>query len=154
MELFRSDESVFSNRPHSFHSLNDAHNFFVSMIEAIEQRIHERRQDMMLSRLDKARKIIAERYADPQFSLTQMCEELFLSSSQFSVLFKEGTGRTFIEYLTAFRINEAKKLLKTTDLKSYEVAEKVGYTDPRYFSLIFRKQTNMTPIEFRRSSAR
>jgi len=154
MELFRSDESVFSNRPHSFHSLNDAHNFFESMIEAIEERIHERRQDLLLSRLDKARKIIAERYADPQFSLTQMCEELFLSSSQFSVLFKEGTGRTFIEYLTAFRINEAKKLLKTTDLKSYEVAEKVGYTDPRYFSLIFRKQTNMTPIEFRRSSAR
>ena len=81
-----------------------------------------------------------------------MCDELYLSTSQFSVVFKEGTGMTFIEYLTTFRIEQAKKLLRTTDKKSYEIAEETGYADPRYFSIIFKKYTGVTPMEYRKES--
>jgi len=70
------------------------------------------------------------------------------------VIFKEGTGQTFVEYLTAFRINEAKKLLKKTDMKGYEVAEAVGFSDSGYFSITFKKLTGITPMEFRRKLGR
>jgi two-component system response regulator YesN len=48
-------------------------------------------------------------------------------------------------------MEEAKKLLKTTDFKSYEIAEKTGFADPRYFSIIFKKTLGLTPMEYRRS---
>ena len=106
---------------------------------------------MLLSRIDRAKAIISKRFCENRFSLQDICDELYLSTSQFSLLFKEGTGQTFVEYLTACRVEEAKKLLLSTDLKGYEVAEQVGYADPRYFTIIFKKQTGMTAMEYRRS---
>jgi two-component system response regulator YesN len=151
MDLSLEDETLLSYQPNSFHSLHDAHHFFDRLISEIENRIRMRRQEMMVSRVEKAKRIIAEQYGNPTFSLTEMCDQLYLSTSQFSVLFKEGTGQTFVEYLTAYRINVAKRLLKTTGLKSYEIAEQAGYSDPRYFSLLFKKHTNLTPMEYRKS---
>jgi len=133
-----------------FTKLDTAFDYYKKQIDLIENVIHKRRKDAVLSRIDKAKRIIAERYNDKNFSLQDICAEIYLSSSQFSALFKEGTGQTFIEYLTGYRINEAKKLLKTTDLKTYEIAEKVGYQDPGYFSSIFKKETGLTTTEYRR----
>ena len=106
---------------------------------------------MLFSRIDRAKGIIRERFRESCFSLQDICDELYLSTSQFSLLFKEGTGQTFVEYLTACRVEEAKKLLAGTDMKGYEIAENVGYSDPRYFTIIFKKQTGMTAMEYRRS---
>lgn len=52
-------------------------------------------------------------------------------------------------YLTEVRLEHAKELLKTTDMKSYEIAFAVGYENPSYFSKIFKKYENMTPNEYR-----
>ena len=146
-----SKENGILHRPYTFTSITEAHDFFSEMIDAIEGQIEARRNDLVLSRVDKAREIIARRYQDKNFTLQDICDEMFLSTSQFSLLFKTGTGQTFVEYLTNWRVEEAKKLLKSTDCKSYEVAERVGYSDPRYFSQIFRKYTGITTMEYRRS---
>ena len=70
--------------------------------------------------------------------------------SQFSALFKVSTGTTFVEYLNHIRIEKAKELLRTTDLRTYEIADRVGYTDPRYFTYVFKKLTGMTSSEYRK----
>ncbi len=140
--------------PRRFARLTEAHNFYREQILSIEEHIRKRRLDAVHSRIDKARGIIARRFVEKSFSLRDICAELYLSTSQFSTLFKEGTGRTFVEYLTEARIDEAKRLLKTTDMKSYEVAEAVGYQDPRYFSSIFKKVTGFTTTEYRREMER
>ena len=139
--------------PGSFGSLTQARLYFNKVLEKLQDIIRARRHDIVLSRVDKARRIIGQRYRDSSFSLKDICDELFLSTSQFSLLFKEGTGQTFVEYLTAFRVDEAKKLLKTTDLKGYEVAEKTGFSDPRYFSIVFKKLTGLTAMEYRKGIA-
>ncbi|OQY31557.1 MAG: hypothetical protein B6241_13675 [Spirochaetaceae bacterium 4572_59] len=151
MDLYSDDPVCFRTAPDTFDSLEKSSDFLEKMIRGIDEQIIHRRKDMLLSRIDKARAIIGERFRESHFSLQDICDELYLSTSQFSLLFKEGTGQTFVEYLTARRIDEAKKLLSTTDLKGYEVAEKVGYTDPRYFTIIFKKQTGMTAMGYRRS---
>ena len=151
MELFRDDQDPVPVSPESFSSLDKAEEFFREFIEKIDTQIHKRRNDMLLSRIDRAKAIINKRFRENRFSLQDICDELYLSTSQFSLLFKEGTGQTFVEYLTACRVDEAKKLLLSTDLKGYEVAEQVGYADPRYFTIIFKKQTGMTAMEYRRS---
>ena len=80
-------------------------------------------------------------------SLNMVCAHLCVSTSYFSTIFKNATGETFVEALTRVRMEKAKNLLETTNMKSYEVALTVGYNDPHYFSSIFKKHMGMTPTE-------
>ena len=64
-------------------------------------------------------------------------------------MFSQKTGHTFIEYLTGLRMDQAKKLMKTTDLTSAEIGMKGGYSDAHYFYYIFKKTLDMTPKEYR-----
>ncbi len=151
MALFSESDDTSLYQPRNFESLSQARIFFTRLLDLIEDRIETHRNDAARFRIEKAKQIIVERMGDSSFSLQEICNEIYLSVSQFSLLFKEGTGQTFLEYLTHCRMKEAKKLLKSTDLKSYEVAEKTGYKDPGYFSIIFKKTTGLTPMEYRRS---
>jgi two-component system response regulator YesN len=72
-----------------------------------------------------------------------------LSASHFSVVFSQESGQTFKEFLTEIRIKKAKELLRTTPLRSADIAYQVGYNDPHYFSSVFKKHTGYSPIEFR-----
>ncbi|TDF94164.1 helix-turn-helix domain-containing protein [Paenibacillus piri] len=81
-------------------------------------------------------------------SAAQMAE---MTPAYLSFLFKLNTGKTFIEQLTEIRMEKAKELLALTNLKTYEVAEKVGYKDSRYFSQIFKKNVGVSPSGFRDS---
>lgn len=91
---------------------------------------------------------IEKNYGSEDLSLHSICSELSISPSYFSSIFKNYTGETFIEALTKKRINKAKELLGNTAMKNYEVAEKVGFSDPHYFALTFKKVTGMTPKEY------
>ena len=86
--------------------------------------------------------------------MQQVCKFLAISTSYFSTLFKNQTGKTFVEALTDCRIEAAKELLSTTQMKSYEVAEAVGYSDAHYFSSIFKKNVGMTPKEYARKRSK
>jgi two-component system response regulator YesN len=55
-----------------------------------------------------------------------------------------------MEVLIRIRMQKAKELLENTDLKNYEIAEKVGFSDPHYFSISFKKMTGKTPSEYAR----
>ncbi|NSW91104.1 MAG: response regulator [Firmicutes bacterium] len=72
-----------------------------------------------------------------------------LSSGYLSRLFKEKTGMTFSEYVIKEKMKQAAILLKSTDYKTYEIADMVGYDSPRNFSRAFKQYYNMTPTEFR-----
>lgn len=150
MGLYTEDDFIFLTNNLKFRTLEQAHNVFIEYLNIIDKKINDRRHDIIISRIDRAKEIINKRYFEFNFSLQDICDELYLSISQFSFIFKEGTGQTFVEYLTWFRVEEAKKILKLTDKKVYEIAEDVGYRDPRYFSLIFKKQTGVTALEFRK----
>ncbi len=151
MDLELKAEHWDNLNPGALDSLDKGEQFFGSLIQEISALIHRRRSDTLLSRIDRAKSIIKEKFKDKNFSLQDICRELYLSTSQFSLLFKEGTGKTFVEYLTEIRMKEAGRLLLTTDLKGYEVAEQVGFADPRYFSIIFKKHWGMTAMEYRRT---
>lgn len=93
---------------------------------------------------------LKENYSNPDLSLNHICEYLNISTSRFSSIFKESTGKTFTEALTNIRMERAKQLLRQTSLKNYEIAEKVGFSDPHYFSIAFKKMTGKTPKEYAR----
>lgn len=101
---------------------------------------------------EKAAQYIDEHFSDPDLSLKDICSHLAISVSYFSSIFKAYTDLTFVEYLTERRIEKAKQLLKNTDKSIAEISEAVGYKEPHYFSMIFKKSTDMTPKNYRKHS--
>ena len=99
--------------------------------------------------IHKAQTYIDEHFADAEISLNQVAAYVSLSSSHFSMIFSRETGETFIEYLTRQRIKKAIELLRTTSLNAKEIAFEVGYNNPRYFYLVFKKVSGFSPTKFR-----
>ncbi|MGL5436827.1 MAG: response regulator transcription factor [Lachnospiraceae bacterium] len=98
--------------------------------------------------LEKALLAIRENYTQ-EIGVRLLAEKLSISESYLFKLFKKKTGYTILEWITYFRIKEALKLMRQTDMKVYEVAVTVGYKDVRHFSQVFKKYLGTTPTEFR-----
>lgn len=107
--------------------------------EAKKDRLHPSRITV------KAREYIHEHYNRPCLSLAEISEYLGVSPSHFCYQFARETGQTFKEYLTKVRVEEARKLLMETQLKVYEVSERVGYPNVEHFSRVFKRYTGLTP---------
>ncbi|NIK75112.1 two-component system response regulator YesN [Paenibacillus castaneae] len=86
---------------------------------------------------------------DKPIGLTEAADYIAVTPPHLSKVFKEEMGITFIKWLNQLRMEEAKRLLKHTFLKTYEIAEKVGFQDYKYFSLIFKKHTGYSPRDYR-----
>ena len=82
-------------------------------------------------------------------SIETICSYLSVSAAYFSTVFKKETGKTFINYLTDYRMDKALELLMEKGEKTYIIAEKVGYSDPNYFSYVFKKQFGMSPSKYK-----
>lgn len=82
-------------------------------------------------------------------SLDGVAKESNMSYHYFSKFFKDSVGKNFIDYLTDLRVEKAKELLKEPSLSIKTICYNVGYSDPNYFSKIFKKTTGVTPTEFR-----
>jgi two-component system response regulator YesN len=95
---------------------------------------------------------VIKQYMDNHYktvSLDEVSQRFFLNKNYICSLFKNVTSFSFVEYLTALRMEQAKRLLEVSDLKTYEIANQVGYTDQRYFSQVFRKYTGHQPTQYR-----
>lgn len=89
-----------------------------------------------------------EHYSE-QITLTDVASHIYSNPTYLSRVLKTETGIGFTELLTKLRIDAAKKLLKNPAYKINEIAESVGYANPRYFTFAFKKQTGYTPYTFR-----
>ncbi|MNI86295.1 HTH-type transcriptional regulator YesS [compost metagenome] len=76
-----------------------------------------------------------------------MADSVHLSPNYLSYLFKKIKGMNLWDYVTKLRMEEGKRLLLTTDMRRYEIAEAVGYESPEHFSKIFKKHFGISPSE-------
>jgi two-component system response regulator YesN len=84
-------------------------------------------------------------------TLEEIGYKLNMTPEYLGTLFHREMGITFSAYMKNCRISKAKELLCSTQLKLYEISERVGYTDSKYFSKVFREITGQLPNEYRRS---
>jgi two-component system response regulator YesN len=82
-------------------------------------------------------------------SLNDAAKALYVTPSYLSRIFKEETGENFVSYINEYRIKKAKSLLADPAFTVYQIAEKVGYHDYRYFNINFKKYTGYTAKEYR-----
>jgi two-component system response regulator YesN len=99
--------------------------------------------------VDQMIKYIEENYADEELSLNLLASHINFSPNHLSMIFARQTGQTFIKYLTEYRMNKAKELLRCTGKRSSEISIEVGYRDSHYFSYLFKKTQGMTPTQYR-----
>lgn len=104
------------------------------------------------SRLETAVAHVAKNYLQPmaESEVAQLCN---MSPSRFCREFKAAFDVTFVEYLATYRIVQAKRLLANPTISVADVANAVGYSDPSYFTRVFRKQEGISPSEFRAARA-
>lgn len=98
----------------------------------------------------RAQEYIQQNFHRQGISLNSVAKEVNISPNHFSTIFSQETGETFIGFITKMRIEQAKTMLKTTKKRTSEIGYDVGYNDTHYFSYVFKKNTGMTPKEFRK----
>lgn len=97
---------------------------------------------------------LEKNYANCDLNLQSVCSYLNISPSRFSSIFKAATGTTFMDVLSGIRMQKAKELLENSDMRNYEIAERVGFNDPHYFSIAFKKATGKSPTEYAKEMRR
>lgn len=99
--------------------------------------------------VDHAISIIVENYHQP-ITINEIAERIGCERRKLAYLFEKQIGMTPIQYLTEYRLKQAKNLLRSTELMISEIAELVGYSDIYYFCRVFKKHYAITPTEYRR----
>lgn len=99
--------------------------------------------------MKKALEYIDSNFTQESLSLTTMSSEIGVSPSYFSGVFSQEMKMTFTEYVTQKRMDLAKELLIKEELHTGEIAARVGYKDPHYFSFVFKKTQGCTPREYK-----
>ncbi len=92
---------------------------------------------------------IEDHYTDPNFSLSAMADEMNITLSYLSTIFKQSSGRNLNNYVAEKRLELSKKMLQSPSYSIKEIAVSCGYENIGYFSTIFRRKVGMTPSQFR-----
>ncbi|MDO5423968.1 MAG: response regulator [Eubacteriales bacterium] len=115
--------------------------------EYLENRLDFRQADLIL----RAKRFTADNYANPELTLKSVADYVGLNEKYFTTRFTKETGSNFRDYLTEVRLSRAKKLIETTDLKMYEISERVGYNNVEHFNRMFKKNVGISPSDYKKS---
>lgn len=114
---------------------------------AISEQLPEQKGEVRIkSRIED---YILKNYSNMDLSLNMLAEHIGMSYNYLSKIFKDVFGTNFVTYVTAVRLEEAKKLLKNTDLTVEQIAQNVGFGGSNSFIRIFKKYYNITPKQFK-----
>ena len=147
-EIFESSQDVYT-KVLQLESAEALGSWLVKICRNLQKAVTFERQDTTKVFVQNAVEYVKEHYADQDLSVEVICKKLNVSSAYFSTIFKKETGKTFVRFLTDYRMEQAVSLLMTGNDKTYMIAEKVGYAEPNYFSYVFKKQYGMSPSKYK-----
>lgn len=130
-------------------SVDELEHWLQEICTNLRHTLRHERTDSTLKLTEQAKAYIEEHYKENELSADTLCRHLNVSAAYFSTIFKKEVGLSFVAYLTKIRLEHAVELLRTTEDKTYVIAEAVGYTEPNYFSYVFKKQYGISPSKYR-----
>ena len=123
-----------------------------SLVDSLAQFMTDENVSQRGDVIDEVTAYIEDHYAEHGLSLQDIGRYVHMNPIYLSVLFKKKKKITFTGFLLQIRMTKAMEMLRSTDLKTYEVAEQTGYSSPEYFGACFKKYTGCSPLEFRNRS--
>lgn len=131
-----------------FDQLQTLHEKACRCLDKIFQRLESRQRDTCRRLIREVTRYIHDHLAEPVL-LADLAEHFHISAEYLSQLFKKEVGINFNQYLKQARMSKAKDILdRDCNIRIYELADQVGYHDPKHFSKVFREITGMTPKEY------
>ena len=131
-------------------AIEDMIQLFNELIEKWAELLYEKEESDYKSHVDLAIQYMNDNFSDSTLTLQKVAKLIHVSTPYLSNLFKIEKGFNFGQYLLELRMKKAMELLREDKLKTYEVSEQVGYSNPQYFSICFKKYTGYTPAEFKK----
>lgn len=136
------------------YSLSEVHYLQKAMLEDLSY-IHQKSNCMTESRPSHIQKLFSDfvglvnKYGAQEHHIAFYADKLFITPNRLSNLVKQQSGETVIQWINRAIILEAKVLLRHSDLKNYEIAERLNFSNASFFNKFFRKQTGQTPLEYK-----
>ncbi|MFD0692911.1 response regulator [Paenibacillus sp. GCM10027628] len=131
------------------HYLDDIHQAVLLKLDELKQALRERGNGTNASTSSRIIRYIHQHFAEDDLSVQEVSEHMQMTASHLISIFKEATGKTIKQYVTEYRMEKAKDLLRGDRLKVLDIAFQVGFKDGEHFAKSFRKYTGMTPTEYR-----
>ncbi|MBP1963249.1 response regulator [Paenibacillus aceris] len=132
--------------------MQTVHEIFACIRQLVNQLVsivNHQRENQVKKLINRAVEYMEQHYDQEGLSLHDVSSVIHISPTYLSIIFKKEKNINFSEFLNQLRMNKAMELLRISDLKSYEVAEKVGFKNAHYFSLCFKKYTGVSPSEYK-----
>lgn len=142
------DASRYYEEVKNIQSVNEIGIYMNRIVTELIDGINKVRQINSNRQISKAIEFIHKNYMN-EIDLEEVAKEVSLSPHYFSRLFKQETGENFVDYLTRYRMETAKKHLMEKNFSIKDVSYNVGYNDPNYFSKLFKKYFGVNPSEFK-----
>lgn len=120
----------------------------------VRMRRHANREAGDAEFIVKVESIVDKHLADPVFSPDDMADQMYMGRTTFYQRMRQITGFSPREYINLKRMKRASHLISTTSLSMAEISDRVGISDPLYFSRLFRKTYGCSPSQWRRNSVR
>ncbi|MCZ8510987.1 helix-turn-helix domain-containing protein [Paenibacillus filicis] len=130
------------------HNLDEIGEWLGRIITQMGDELRDKRENKNIEMIGKLASYIRAHYREP-IGLQTLADLVFMNGNYLSKVFKEVTGKTFIDFLTEIRFEEACRLLKETDLSVSEIAEQTGFGQKQNVIRTFKKYTGLTPTEYR-----
>mgnify|MGYP000966759828 CR=1 FL=1 len=148
LELILGENINFYDQIKKFETAEEIEDWIIKLLEKIIDCMKNNIKQSQSSTIKNAKKFIQKNYGE-RITLGTVSNYVGFSKTYFSRIFTEETGDNFINYLTNVRIERAKELLKNTDMKIYEICEKVGYPNIEHFSRTFKKIVGVSPLQYK-----
>lgn len=143
---------ILANFRNNCSQISKVHNLFENLRSLQKTLINDvvtNRMNESVRPIRNAKQYVRQHFAEP-LTLEEVCNAIGFSVSYFSVLFKKETGEGFMKYLTRIRMEEAKILLRESNLPVSQICEDVGYNDRKHFTQTFNKVVGLNPAEYRK----
>lgn len=137
----------FMDRIYYAKSVEDVRKIISDVIDIIGEKASGQGKESHLVQMTK--RIIYERYGDCNLGVAVIANELGVSAAYLSSLFKMETGTNLSKFITGFRIDKSKELLRQSNLKVNDIAKQVGYVNLSYYSSLFRNMEGCSPGQYR-----
>ncbi|RAP77003.1 helix-turn-helix domain-containing protein [Paenibacillus montanisoli] len=133
----------------SIESLEEIHRNFEEIFQGIVASLDTNKQNKRHMIVTRVKHIIAEQYRDPNLNLSVLAEDFQMSHVYLGRIFKESTGQSVVEHITAVRMEHVKRLLDETSMTTKEIVEQCGWEDSNYFYILFKKHFGMPLSQYR-----